>query len=218
MKKNKVTEVVFIIDASGSMSTLCADALGSINTVLEEKRNTPYDGKIFITMVMFNNFATLLRDKTSIRDVPPLTEKEYVPKGLTALYDAIGETIEYLEKRRHRERTGERYDKTLCFIMTDGMENASRRFDRATVKEMLEDRQGNGWEFVFLASNIDAEESARHIGISKERAIGWHADGMGLRGIGRGMSRCMESVIMEDHSFVREDFSEADEDFKRRKK
>ena len=215
MEKQKITEVVFIIDASGSMILLSEDVVGSINGVLEEKRKVAYSEKVLVTTVLFNNVTHFVHESAPILDVPLLTAEQYSPKGLTALFDAIGETIELLQNFRlyNRQKT----TRTLVFIMTDGKENASRRFDRATIQKMIVDRQKEGWEFVFLAANINAEETARDIGIRKERAIGWLADERGVHKVGRGISLCMDSFVMEERC-IREDFLEVDADFQTRKR
>ena len=167
--------------------------------------------------MVFNNAVSFVHDKIPVSAVSLLTQEEYTPNGLTALYDAIGETLERLRSRCLYARKRNIPNKTLVFIMTDGKENASRRFDGKTIKTMIENKKEAGWEFVFLAANIDAEETARDIGISEDRAIGWHADRAGLRSVGIGINRCMESVVTET-IFARADFAEVDEDFQKRTK
>lgn len=173
-----LTELVFILDRSGSMSGLESDTIGGFNSMLEKQRKEA--GECNITTVLFDNAYELLHDRIDIRAVSPMTDKEYYVRGSTALLDAIGLTINKLVSVQKNTAEDYRAEKVLFVIITDGYENASREFTSEKVKAMIErEKNQYGWEFIFLGANIDAVETARHFGISADRAVDYVPDGEG---------------------------------------
>lgn len=168
MKKG-LTELVFILDRSGSMSGLEKDTIGGFNSMLQKQREI--DGECRITTVLFDNRYELLHDRIDIRAVAPMTEKEYCVGGCTALIDAIGRTIHKLVSVQKSTAEEYRAEKVMFVIITDGEENASREYSLKQVKKMIEhEREAYGWEFVFLGANIDAVRTAGQFGINSDRA------------------------------------------------
>lgn len=177
MKKN-LTELVFILDRSGSMSGLEKDTIGGYNSMLEQQRKV--DGECVITTVLFDNRYELLHDRIDIRAVQPITEKEYVVGGSTALLDAIGKTIHKIGTAQKNTSDAYRAEKVIFVIITDGAENASRHYSSMQVKEMIQrQKERYGWEFIFLGANIDAVETAGRFGIDADRAVDYVPDGTG---------------------------------------
>lgn len=174
MKKG-LTELVFILDKSGSMGGLETDTIGGYNSMLEKQKAV--DGEARITTVLFDNNYELLHDRIDIRAVSPITEKEYYVGGSTALLDAIGRTINKIGNAQKHTAEDYRSDKVLFVITTDGMENASHEYSYNKIKAMVE-RQKNiyGWEFIFLGANIDAVDVAGRFGIAPDRAQNYHSD------------------------------------------
>lgn len=170
------TEIVFILDKSGSMFGLEKDTIGGFNSMLEKQQAE--EGEALLTTVLFDSGAELLHDRVPIRSVRPMTEAEYYVGGNTALLDAVGSTIRRIDATHRKENAPE---KTIFIITTDGMENASTEYNTATVKKMIEEKKKEGWEFLFLGANIDTAEAASRIGISKERAASYHADSKGTQ-------------------------------------
>lgn len=186
MKKG-LTELVFILDRSGSMSGLESDTIGGFNAMLEKQRKE--SGECRITTVLFDNAYELLHDRIDIRAVSPITEKEYFVRGSTALLDAIGRTINKLASVQKNTAEDYRAEKVLFVIITDGYENASRVFTADKVKAMIEEEKSRyGWEFIFLGANIDAVETAGHLGISADRAADYVPDSEGTALNFRAMS------------------------------
>lgn len=175
LKKNDLTELVFILDRSGSMAGLEADTIGGFNAMLDKQR--ALEGRCRITTVLFDNDYELLHDGVDLAEVSPLTEEQYFVRGTTALVDAIGRTIGKITARRDEAGS------VLFVIMTDGMENASREFTADRVRQLIEFRQADyGWEFLFLGANIDAVQTADQYGIRGSRAQNWHHDAKGVQG------------------------------------
>ena len=153
--KNKLSELVFILDRSGSMSGLEKDTIGGFNSMLEKQKKE--EGEAIITTVLFDNKYELLHDRINIKGISPITEKEYYVRGTTALLDAVGRTIEKIENAHKHTLEAERPSKVLFVITTDGMENSSTRYNYEKIKRMIEDKKKEfGWEFIFLGANIDA--------------------------------------------------------------
>jgi uncharacterized protein YegL len=177
MKKD-LTELVFILDKSGSMSGLESDTIGGFNSMLQKQK--ALDGECRITTVLFDNHYELLHDRLDLRAVSPITEKEYYVGGSTALLDAIGRTIRKLVNVQRSTAEDYRAGKVLFIIITDGMENVSREFSSQQVKTMIEhEKEKYGWEFIFLGANIDAVETAGRYGIDADRAVDYVADSEG---------------------------------------
>ena len=192
MKKN-LTELVFILDRSGSMAGLEADTIGGFNAMIEKQRNEP--GEALISTVLFDNESQVIHDRVPLEKVPALTEKEYYVRGCTALLDAVGGAIHHIGNVHKYAREEDRPGKTLFVITTDGMENASRRYTYDKVKAMIErQRETYGWEFLFLGANIDAAREAARFGIRADRAANYHADHIGTEVIYEAVSEAVCQV------------------------
>ncbi len=177
MKEN-LTELVFILDRSGSMNGLERDTIGGFNSLIEkQKRET---GEAYVSTVLFDNVCEVIHDRVKLEDIPPLTEKEYYTRGSTALLDAVGGAVRHIANIHKYARKEDIPAKTLFVITTDGMENASRNYTYEKVKKMIEHEKSKyGWEFLFLGANIDAAETAANIGISRDRATNYISDSEG---------------------------------------
>ena len=177
MKKN-LTELVFILDKSGSMSGLEKDTIGGFNSLLDQQRKV--DGECVITTVLFDNRYELLHDRIDIRAVQPITGKEYFVGGSTALLDAIGKTIHKIGAVQKNTTEDYRAEKVMFVIITDGEENASRHYSSMQIREMIQrQKERYGWEFIFLGANIDAVDTAGRFGIDADRAVDYVPDGEG---------------------------------------
>ncbi|WP_294558070.1 vWA domain-containing protein [uncultured Mailhella sp.] len=176
---NGITELVFILDRSGSMQGLESDTIGGFNAMLEKQRKS--GGTVLLSTILFNQESFVLHDRRDIREVPALTEKEYDVSGCTALYDAVGGAIRHIRNIHRYIRPEDVPDHTLFVITTDGLENASTRFTLKDVRRLIEERKEKGWEFLFLGANIDAVEAARDFGLSERNAVDFICDGEGLR-------------------------------------
>ena len=177
MKKN-LTEVVFILDRSGSMCGLEADTIGGFNSMLKKQKKEK--GEALVTTILFSSNSERLHDRVRIEKVRPLTEKDYIACGSTALLDAIGDTITHIGDIHKYARDEDRPEHTIFIITTDGMENASRKYDSDKIKSMIErQKRKYGWEFLFLGANIDAVETAMRFGIDRDRAANFHSDKVG---------------------------------------
>ncbi len=199
--KTNLTELVFILDKSGSMSGLEKDTIGGYNAMLEKQK--ALDGEALITTVLFDNNYELLHDRIDIRAVSPITETEYFVGGSTALLDAIGVTINKIANAHKHTAEDYRADKVLFVITTDGMENASREYDYGKIKAMVEGQKSEyGWEFIFLGANIDAIDVAGRFGIAPDRVQNYHADSKGTRlnfeVTAQAISSYRESGILEE--------------------
>ena len=178
MKKN-LTELVMILDRSGSMGGLEADTIGGYNSMLARQRKE--EGEVLVSTVLFDDRSEVLHDRVPIEEVRPITEKEYFVRGCTALLDAIGGAIHHIGNVHKYAREEDRPEKTIFVITTDGMENASRRYRYREVKQMVERQtEKYGWEFLFLGANMDAVEVAGRMGIREDRAATYLNDKDGL--------------------------------------
>lgn len=179
MKKN-VTEVVFILDKSGSMSGHETDTIGGYNSMLNKQRKA--EGEAFVTTVLFNHQYELLHDRINVRGISSITERDYEVGGTTALLDAIGFSIQKIGNVQKYTSEEERADKVLFVITTDGMENASREFSPDQIKKMIKhQKEKYGWDFIFLGANIDAISTAAQFGIEEDFAVDYHADNIGTK-------------------------------------
>ena len=177
MKKN-LTELVFILDRSGSMVGLEGDTIGGFNAMIEKQKREP--GEALVSTVLFDNETQVIHDRLPLDRVSMMTEKEYFVRGCTALLDAVGGAIHHIGNIHKYAREEDRPEKTLVVITTDGMENASRRYDYDKVKRMIRrQKEKYGWEFLFLGANIDAAREAARFGIDADRAANYHADPVG---------------------------------------
>ncbi len=174
----KKTELVFILDKSGSMSGLESDTIGGYNSMLQKQQKE--DGEAIITTVLFDNNYEIIHDRTNLKEINPLTEKEYFVGGMTALLDAVGTTINKIVSATKNTKKEYQADKVMFVIITDGMENASREYNSKKIKEMIKtQKEKYNWEFIFLGANIDAVETAADFGIDEERAVNYNADSEG---------------------------------------
>ena len=177
MKKN-LTELVFILDRSGSMAGLENDTIGGFNAMIEKQRNEP--GEALVSTVLFDNSSDVIHDRVDIQKIEPMTRDTYYVRGCTALLDAVGGAIHHIGNVHKYAREEDRPEKTLFVITTDGMENASRKYSYDRLKTMIERQKGKyGWEFLFLGANIDAAREAARFGIDADRAANYHADHIG---------------------------------------
>lgn len=177
MKEN-LTELVFILDRSGSMSGLESDTIGGFNSLIAKQKKEA--GEAYVSTVLFDDRAEVLYDRVPLEKVEPMTDAQYYVRGCTALLDAVGGAVHHIANVHKYAREEDRPEKTLFVITTDGMENASRQYDYERVKKMIEhEKEKYGWEFLFLGANIDAAATARRFGIGADRAVDYECDGAG---------------------------------------
>ncbi len=217
MKKD-LTELVFVLDMSGSMEHLTDDTIGGFNSVLKE--HSGKEGEVFVTTYLFNNDSHMLHDRLPIREVPAMTSSDYHAAGCTALIDALGEAIRHIVGIHRYARQEDIPAHTIFVITTDGMENASHKYSPDQVRQMIAHEQEKyGWEFIFLAANIDAVESAERYGISRERAVNYMADSAGTEALYDAVNQAVEAVrcgfsLKEERTWRKN----ADDDFQKRRK
>ena len=192
MKKN-LTEIVFILDRSGSMAGLEDDTIGGFNAMIEKQKGEP--GEAYVSTVLFDNVSEVIHDRVDIHKIEPMTRREYYVRGSTALLDAVGGAIHHIGNVHKYARPEDRPEKTLFVITTDGMENASRHYSYERVKMMIERNTDKyGWEFLFLGANIDAAKEAARFGIRADRAANYHADSTGTAVVYEAVSEAVCSV------------------------
>ena len=215
MKKD-LMEMVWILDRSGSMAPLVSDTVGGFNSMIEKQKELP--GEALVSTVLFNHCSKVLHDRVPIEKIEPLTEKDYVPCGSTALIDALGDAIRHIGNVHKYAREEDRPEKTLFVITTDGMENASHKYSADEVREKIRRQQEKyGWEFLFLGANIDAVETAKRYGIREDRSVNVHADSLGVANTMKFVTEA--AVCLRTESALPSDWKErAEEDYKSRKK
>lgn len=212
-----LTEIVFVLDRSGSMAGLEADTIGGFNSMLKKHQNQEADA--LVSTVLFDHESIVLHDRVPLAEIQPLTEEDYEVRGATALLDAIGNSIKHIKNIHKYAREEDRPAKTLFIITTDGMENSSVQFNYKEVKKMIEAQKELGWDFIFLGANIDAVEVAEHIGISARRAVNFHSDSQGIAHAFDGFSNFFGSALASANlSEVGDNWRKnLDSDFKSRK-
>ena len=176
---NELTELVFILDRSGSMCGLESDTIGGFNGMLEKQKKE--EGKANVTTVLFDDEIELIHDRFPLQIVEPLTDKDYYVRGCTALLDAVGSTVKKVENIQNRLPEELKAKKVIFIITTDGQENASHEYSATMVKKMIEKNQEKGWQFLFLGANIDAVEEASKLGIAKSHAVQYKNDSKGVQ-------------------------------------
>lgn len=176
---DNTTEIVFILDRSGSMGGLEDDTIGGFNSMLAKNKKS--EGEAYVTTILFDDKVETLHDREDIKEVKPITENEYYVRGCTALLDAVGRTISHIASV-HKSLKENKPQKTIFIITTDGQENASKEYNKKTVKDLIEkQKKESGWEFIFLGANIDAAETAESIGIDRKRAVNYRNDSKGVQ-------------------------------------
>lgn len=215
MKKG-LTEIIFIIDASGSMYSLRDDTIGGFNQMIEDQKKE--EGEAIITTVLFNSSVNVVHKRLNIKDVPAMSEKTYTPRGTTALLDAVGTTIGDIKAAQDKMDDSKKPENTMVVITTDGMENASKEYKQPQIKEMLEDYQKNyGWKFVFIGANIDSVKTAENMGVVRGMSANYVPDKEGTETLYGTVSKAVTSV--RKTSSLDASWSEAiDNDYNKRSK
>ncbi len=179
MKKG-LTEIIFILDKSGSMSGLEADTIGGYNAFLEKQKKL--EGEAYVSTVLFSDYSSVIHDRLPISKIEPMNDCQYSVGGCTALLDAIGGAVHHIKNIHKYAREEDRPEKTIFVITTDGQENSSREYDYGKIKKMIEKQQEKfGWEFIFLGANIDAIGEADRLGICRDHAVRYACDGIGTQ-------------------------------------
>ena len=214
--KNNMTELVFILDRSGSMAGLESDTVGGFNAMIQKQKKQ--EGECLVSTVLFDHQSRVIHDRILLADVPPMTEEDYAVGGCTALLDAVGSAIKHIGNIHKYAGKQDVPAHTLFVIMTDGQENASRCYDAAQIREMIgRQKEKYGWEFMFIGANIDAVETARVYGIGRERAVNYHADSKGTRVVYDAVSSLVDTVRADEP--IGEQWSKnIDEDYRSRSK
>lgn len=203
-KKSKAarsTEIVVVVDRSGSMESIRTDAMGGFNSFLAEQKKEP--GKATMSVVLFDHEYEMLHSAVGIQDVPPLTESTYVPRGTTALYDAVGRAVNDVKARIDAAKKKDKPDGVVVAILTDGYENASKDFNQSSVFKMIEERTKAGWSFLFLAAHKDAFEVGRGLGIAANLTAMTKATGVGTRSAYGGVSNLVSNYRSGGQGAVR---------------
>nr|WP_288976668.1 vWA domain-containing protein [uncultured Shuttleworthia sp.] len=215
MKKN-LTELVFILDCSGSMHGLEKDTIGGFNSMIEKQKKV--DGNALITTILFNHKNKVVHDRADVRNISPMTEKDYVTGGSTALLDTIGHAVCHVTNIHKYSRKEDLPDHTMFIITTDGVENSSHKYDYGMIRQLIElQKEKYGWEFMFLGANIDAIDVASHIGIDESRAVNFNCDSEGTELNYEVLSDAI--CVLREHSYVSEDWkNRIDNDFEKRGK
>ena len=214
--KNNMTELVFILDRSGSMAGLESDTVGGFNAMIQKQKKQ--EGECLVSTVLFDHQSRVIHDRILLADVPPMTEEDYAVGGCTALLDAVGSAIKHIGNIHKYARKQDVPAHTLFVIMTDGQENASRCYDAAQIRGMIgRQKEKYGWEFMFIGANIDAVETARVYGIGRERAVNYHSDSKGTRVVYDAVSSLVDTVRADEP--IGEQWSKnIDEDYRSRSK
>lgn len=206
--KNNLTEIVYILDRSGSMLGLEADTIGGFNSMMEKQRATGESA--YISTILFDNVSEVLHDRLPIEEVKKISDKEYYVRGATALLDAVGMAINHIGNIHKYAREEDVPGKTIFVITTDGMENASTKYSYNEIKRMVNKKQKKyGWEFIFIGANIDAYAEAQRFGIRKERAVNYVHDNVGTGVVFEGISRALCATMKADNAeYMEEELNE----------
>jgi len=191
MKKN-LTELVFIMDRSGSMAGLEKDCVGGFNSMLKKQKGI--DGECLVSTVLFNNYDYVLYDRVPLDKIKNMKENDFVPSGCTALIDALGNSIKHISNVHKYIRKEDVPEHTVFVITTDGLENASKKYSSDEVKKMIKNKKKKGWQFIFLAANIDAVETAKLYGIDEDKAVNYVSDEMGTAKNFKSLSKAICSL------------------------
>lgn len=213
-RKSNLTELVFILDRSGSMAGLESDTIGGFNSMIEKQRKE--EGECYVSTILFDNFSEVLHDRVKLSEIKPMTDRDYTVRGCTALIDAIGGAIHHIGNVHRYARPEDVPAHTMFIITTDGMENASRKYTSDRVKQMIKrQKERYGWEFLFIGANIDAVETAARYGIDRDRAVNYNADRKGTNVVYESVSRAVCQV--RSCKGLSDDWSaEIDEDYRKR--
>ena len=213
-RKSNLTELVFILDRSGSMAGLESDTIGGFNSMIEKQRKE--EGECYVSTILFGNFSEVLHDRVKLSEIKPMTDREYTVRGCTALIDALGGAIHHIGNIHRYARPEDVPAHTMFIITTDGMENASRKYKSERVKQMIKrQKERYGWEFLFIGANIDAVETAAKYGIDRDRAVNYNADRKGTNVVYESVSRAVCQV--RSCKGLSDDWSaEIDEDYRKR--
>jgi len=213
----KLTEIVFILDRSGSMAGLEADTIGGFNSLIARQKKE--DGEAILSTVLFDDRCEVLHDRVPLDQIQPMTDRDYYVRGCTALLDAVGGAIHHIRKIHKHTRAEDRPEKTLFVITTDGMENASKKYSYQKVKEMVEHQKSHhGWEFLFLGANIDAAEVAGRFGINREHAANYHSDAAGTALNYQVLNKAISQVRARSQPLTANWKAEIDQDYHCRKR
>ncbi len=189
------TEIVYILDRSGSMGGLELDTIGGFNSMIKKQRETGENA--YVSTILFDDVTEVLHNRVDIREVRDITTDEYYVRGCTALLDAVGGAIKHTVNKHRNAPKDKRPEKTIFVITTDGMENASRKYSYAQIKKMIQHEQKKyGWQFIFIGANIDSYAEAQRFGIKKERAVNYMHDAVGTANLYAGVSKAVCSVMM----------------------
>ena len=214
--RDGLTELVFILDRSGSMSGLEGDTVGGFNAMIEKQKRG--GGECLVSTLLFDHEQVVLHDRIPLSEVAPLTEEDYVTRGSTALFDAVGSAIHHIGTIHKYARPEDVPKHTMFIITTDGMENASQQYSSEQVKRMIErQKEKYGWEFLFIGANIDAVETAKRYGINEDRAVNYNADAEGT-GILYESVACAVSNVRKCASLDKVWRERLDRDFEKRNK
>lgn len=213
--KNNITELVFIIDRSGSMSGLESDTIGGFNSLVKKQKKE--DGQCYVSTVLFSDRSKVIHDRVSISDIKEMTEDDYCPNGCTALIDAIGGAIKHISSVHRYIRPEDVPEHTMFVITTDGLENSSHNYSSKEVKKMVREKEKEGWEFLFIGANIDSVETAQSFGISSDRAVNYNADSKGTEILYESV--CAQVSNVRKNKSVSADWSRSiNDDFNKRKR
>lgn len=214
-ENNNLTELVFILDRSGSMAGLESDTIGGFNAMIRKQKKE--EGEAYVSTVLFDNVSNVLHDRIKLQDVPEMTAEDYTVRGCTALMDAIGSAIRHIGNIHKYARPEDVPAHTMFIITTDGQENASHHYSSTEIKRMIgRQKEKYGWEFLFIGANIDAVETAAGFGIDRNRAVNYNADSMGTQTLYETLS--VPICAMRANAPISDDWGQRiEEDYNNRK-